>query len=723
MIGKPKRNGKPQWIHVDLHLHTPGSADYQEPTVTYLDILRRAEVRGLDVIAFTDHNTVAGYRNMMAEVEQLALLERLDRATPEERRRLAEYRRLLDKILVLPGFEFTATFGFHVLGIFSPQMPIRQIEHILLSLNIPPNAIDEGNSNVGASSDVLAAYRAINDAGGIVIAAHVNSSHGVAMRGFDFGGQTRIAYTQDPYLHALEVTDLERRGRSMTARFFDGSRSEYPRRMRCIQGSDAHRLSMDERNEKYLGIGDRTTEIFVEERSFEAIREIFQSADHARSRPYRGPAIEVYDYVQSARENGSNATQAFHVTLKDKLDPVLSDICAMSNSEGGTLYLGVSADPTQPPVGVDNLSRTIESLQNAIASKIAPTPEVAIDALESQSRIVVRVQVARGNDLPYAIDGSKIYIRTGAETTLARRDEIVQLVTRNLPVASAVSVPANVATNAQADMREPNHRPILQAQAESQPSAPPLAQAQDQSQAQPRPVRPLIPGKRPGFGRPSHLPPEPVQPRETPAESVTPVTTQPNADDLPVVLPPDDFGDTSSERRPANRPPPRMGGQRTNNSRSPQRSQFGQSSQSAPAAPRPVTREVLPGAGGVPETGVEIVGTETRKGEQFHIMRDLRNGKLVKNVTRSSARQLWQYAIIEREMHPVDSGRITWNGDFGLIRRYRRGDLVRYDLAMRDRETVAIRVFYGVTDEGLKGEWLQFAADDVPIEVDTGSNE
>ena len=97
---------------------------------------------------------------------------------------------------------------------------------------------------------MLTSYRMINDAGGIVIAAHANSTHGVAMRGFDFGGQTKIAYTQDPYLHALEVTDLERRGRGTTANFFNGTKPEYPRRMHCIQGSDAHRLIKDPRNDE-----------------------------------------------------------------------------------------------------------------------------------------------------------------------------------------------------------------------------------------------------------------------------------------------------------------------------------------------------------------------------------------------------------------------------------------------------------------------------------------
>src|SRR5689334_7243964 len=40
----------PTWRRIDLHLHTPGSSDYQEPRATYLDVLQKAEARGLDII-------------------------------------------------------------------------------------------------------------------------------------------------------------------------------------------------------------------------------------------------------------------------------------------------------------------------------------------------------------------------------------------------------------------------------------------------------------------------------------------------------------------------------------------------------------------------------------------------------------------------------------------------------------------------------------------------
>src|SRR3970282_572982 len=133
MVNK-KRAHALDWYSIDLHNHTPASSDFQQPEVTSLQLLQRAEGRGLDVLAITDHNTVAGYRRLQDEIQQVQMLEKLNRLMPEEQSRLLEYRRLTAKILVLPGFEFTATFGFHILAIFSPQKPVREIEYLLLSM-------------------------------------------------------------------------------------------------------------------------------------------------------------------------------------------------------------------------------------------------------------------------------------------------------------------------------------------------------------------------------------------------------------------------------------------------------------------------------------------------------------------------------------------------------------------------------------------------------------
>jgi hypothetical protein len=420
---------------MDIHLHTPASSDYQEPKVSYLDILKKAEQRRLEIIAFTDHNTVAGYRKMMEEIEHLELLASLNRILPEEAATLAEYKRLLDKILVLPGFEFTATFGFHILGIFPPEKSIREIEHILLKLNIPAAQLDDGAVTVGASADVLNAYEQIKLAGGLAIAAHANSSNGVAMRGFPFGGQTKIAFTQDSNLDALEVTDLEKRGRHTTSAFFRGTKPEYPRRMHCIQGSDAHRLDAVSSHKKNMGIGDRVTEVLLQDRTFDSLLELFLSNDFARTRPRRVVNGQSdFDFIRSAREEGSNIIQDFHdqMTVRGgKLYSIIADICAFANANGGTLYIGLNKDVKTPVAGISNPSQAIKQLEKEISARISPPLNCSVDTHKTGGKSVLRVLVPRGEDPPYAIDDNKIYIREEAETNLAVRDEIVNLVRRS----------------------------------------------------------------------------------------------------------------------------------------------------------------------------------------------------------------------------------------------------------------------------------------------------
>ncbi len=562
-----------EWRVGDLHLHTPASSDYQETNVNYLDFLRRAEGRGLDIMAFTDHNTVAGYRQMQEEIHQLELLESLGRLTPEERERLAEYRRLTSKILVLPGFEFTATFGFHILAIFPPTKSARELDHLLLSLAIPADQLDSGSSTVGATTDVLTAYRMIDEADGLVIAAHANSTNGVAMRGFPFGGQTKIAYTQDPHLHALEVTDLVQSGRRSTAAFFLGTKPEYPRRMHCIQGSDAHRLRTDPENKKNPGVGDRATEFLLSQVSFEALRELFVSNDFARTRPHKPAADETFDFVLQAREEGPSIVQGFHESMNvrgGQRYAIIADVCALANTNGGTLYIGLSADPEQPVGGVTDAESLTRQLEREISSRISPALACQVDTQETQGKAIIRVLVPRGDDPPYAVDDNKIYVREEAETGLAVRDEIVQLVQRGKQKAVRVEAP----------------------------KAPEKAEA---------------------------------------AEAAEPA----------------------------------------------------------------------PGEAGVqpPRTGVEVVGVEEREGTRYYTMRDLRNGNVVKNVTRSSARRLWHYAISQYTGLPEDlrTAPFNWQGDLALLGEQRRGKGRRFDLA--HRAPSGIHLYFGVTEDGIHGDW------------------
>ena len=221
----------------------------------------------------------------------------------------------------------------------------------MLSLNIPEDQLDDGSVTIGAGTDVLKAYQMISDAGGLVIAAHANSNNGVAMRGFPIGGQTKIAYTQDPNLHALEVTDLERKGHRTTAAFFNGTKPEYPRRMHCIQGLTPIGLKADPKRNKILGLGERATDVLLPELSFEALRSLFLGNDFSRTRPHRHKAAPVYDYVREARKEGANIVQDFHesLTLGGGNDmPLLQIPVPLQIQMAGPFIYGLNSDHQKP---------------------------------------------------------------------------------------------------------------------------------------------------------------------------------------------------------------------------------------------------------------------------------------------------------------------------------------------------------------------------------------
>jgi len=583
-VGK-RQNDLPvqaQWRTVDLHIHTPASSDFQQPDATYLDILQRAESKGIDILAFTDHNTIAGYRKMRDEIQQLELLKSLNRLLPDEVIKLNEYQRLLRKILVLPGIEFTATFGFHILGIFSPEIPIRTIEHLLMNLDIPSDQLDIGSQTVGATTDVLTAYQLINNAGGLVIAAHANSSNGVAMRGFNFGGQTKIAYTQDENLHALEVTDLDQKGPRSTAAFFSGTKPEYPRRMHCIQGSDAHRLSSDATRRKVLGIGDRATDILLPEISFTALKDVLSNNDFSKTRPHRNIEEPTDNFIVAAQEEGSNIIQDFHESMTvrgGKLYALLADVCAFANANGGTLYIGLGNDPKKPIVGIQDIDTSINLLEKEIDNRISPRLQCTIDTQEVKSKKIIRILVPRGDDPPYALDDNKVYIRDEADTGLAVRDEIVNLVLRNKKLISSQSVV--IAT-----------------------------------------------------------------PTETKEPAVSPAMDTVGSMDIS------------------------------------------------------------------PRTGVEVLPPEERQGKQYFTMRDLRNGNEVKNVTKTSARRLWHYAISSyNEIIPnINKIEIKWYGNFGLLKKYKQAKATHYDLIYRG--SGKYQYYFGVTQDGIHGEWKNLVGED-----------
>jgi hypothetical protein len=421
-----------RWVRADLHIHTPASEDYAEPQVTYLEILQEAERRELELIAFTDHNSVHGYEQMRQEIDFLQTLERAKRLTDEEQRRIDEYRRLLAKITVLPGFEFTSHFGAHILALFAPDRPVSLIEATLLQLGVQPDLLKRGACAVPDTRHVTESYEIINRAGGLAIAAHANGPNGVITETLRMGtsGQSRIAATQHPSLHALEFVNFYTDHEKFTSPgFYNGKTEHYERRMFCIQGSDAHRLRRTTAGDGSAwhrhGIGDRYVEMMLPDTSFASLKALFASQDFDR---VRVPKRDQKQWeIDTLRAGQPNERQILRDGRPEQLDNLWRDVAALANTGGGVLIVGVEDSAV---VGVPRPDQVSEQLRRQVQEQVTPQPYLTLELMNYEGRDLIRIEVRAPEHPPYIARDGAIYVRRDGETAPADRGEVIQLCRR-----------------------------------------------------------------------------------------------------------------------------------------------------------------------------------------------------------------------------------------------------------------------------------------------------
>ncbi|MFN8503768.1 MAG: ATP-binding protein [Kouleothrix sp.] len=384
-----------------------------------------------------------GYEQMRQEIDFLQTLERAQRLTEEEQRRIDEYRRLLAKITVLPGFEFTSHFGAHILALFAPDRPISLIEATLLQLGVQPDLLKRGACSVPDTRHVTDAYDIIGRAGGLVIAAHANGPNGVITETLRMGtsGQARIAATQHPLLHALEFVNFYTDHEKFTSPgFYNGKTEHYERRMFCIQGSDAHRLRRTAAGDGNAwhrhGIGDRYVELQLPDHSFAAFKALLASQDFDR---VRVPKRDQKQWeVDTLRAGQPSERQVLRSGAPASIESAWRDIAALANMGGGVVIVGIDGSGSGV-AGVPRPAEASEQLRRQVSEQIAPQPYLTMELMHYEGHDLIRIEVRAPEHPPYIGADGVIYVRRNSETVPADRGEVIQLCRR--AIAEGASSP------------------------------------------------------------------------------------------------------------------------------------------------------------------------------------------------------------------------------------------------------------------------------------------
>jgi ABC-type lipoprotein export system ATPase subunit/histidinol phosphatase-like PHP family hydrolase len=150
-----------RWWKFDFHNHTPASLDYKgDKAITPRQWLHDYLDKGIQCVVVTDHNTGSWIDTLKTELEAL---KQEDVTT-------------WGKMTIFPGVELSCNGGIHLMAILDPAKGTADIDAIRGSVGYSSTP---GDSNGVTSQSVEQVIRAIQSAGGVACAAHVDQPKGL----------------------------------------------------------------------------------------------------------------------------------------------------------------------------------------------------------------------------------------------------------------------------------------------------------------------------------------------------------------------------------------------------------------------------------------------------------------------------------------------------------------------------------------------------------------
>ncbi|MDD6481051.1 MAG: hypothetical protein PUF65_02070 [Lachnospiraceae bacterium] len=258
---------------MDLHVHTPASKCYLGPKTDdeYFEILSAASNQGIEILAITDHNTVAGYERLVQLKEDvLKKIEFLEQYQNESYRMKEEYddmvakRNLFENLLILPGVEITLNPGIHIL-VIGNHNDVDKLSDILDDTGYSKEKRGSDNDNA-IDVDIVNFLKNPKLKGLIVSAPHIDSKNGIYA---EMDGHYRSSVMKSDVITSFSINSDSQKENII--RMFS-SNPEYKREKMpaFINCSDAHESAK---------VGNKYSYVEMEAKSFSELVALFDAPD------------------------------------------------------------------------------------------------------------------------------------------------------------------------------------------------------------------------------------------------------------------------------------------------------------------------------------------------------------------------------------------------------------------------------------------------------------
>lgn len=407
-------------IPVDLHVHTPESKCYQideglDIEEQYIDLLDKYIKNKIEVIAITDHNTIEGYKKLMdirkKSIERVKIWSEIDDIEEVKNKISIELKKIemFKSITILPGVEFEAYPGVHIVLIFNPNMDINLIENFIVENGYPKDkqGLEKVDISTTSAIDIITKARNL---GAITIAAHVESSKGALTNIPE--GSSRAQFFKSDSLMAIQVVNLKTiEYLKNLYRAKDYKRKKLPAFVRC---SDFHNNISD--------IENYSTYMKLTDLSFESIVDAINNSIEC---------ISFTEYPENDQIIKRLVEEEYTYIFKDLSDEsnkeIEQTICCILNEGQGTIVIGIGDN--NEILGIKKEKSQCDKIINQIFDLYRENKaffRYNVEYYDYGNHKVIVINLKSINKMIYNLNG-KVYFKVKNSIKIAMPNDLVRL--------------------------------------------------------------------------------------------------------------------------------------------------------------------------------------------------------------------------------------------------------------------------------------------------------
>lgn len=127
---------------------------------------------------------------------------------------------------------------------------------------------------------------------------------------------------------------------------------------------------------------------------------------------------------------GEDSTRQFKVKLNNPAHIAL-EMCAMSNSLGGIIYIGVNDDCTIEGISPEEVRKYNSWISDAASQLIRPAIYPQTRTVEVEGKLLMLIEVSEGTSKPYQDHKGAFWVKTGSDKRVASSQELMRLFQQN----------------------------------------------------------------------------------------------------------------------------------------------------------------------------------------------------------------------------------------------------------------------------------------------------